>query len=195
MRSTPEPDATELVSVDDVEPGARGGDAARSELTTPLGTTDVAINHYWLGPDERAAGLHAHADQEEVFLVVDGAATFETLDGEVVVDEDAAIRFAPGELHSGAIAIGSPVTVLALGAPPDSEDVRIPLPCPECGRDDGRAGPAADGETPVLVCPNCGAEADATCSTWGDDDVHAELAEDGDTPVGVCRSCGAVANG
>lgn len=185
----------ELVSVDDVAPDALGGDADRRGLTDPLGTTDLAVNHYRLEPGERAAGLHAHADQEEAFLVVDGAATFETLAGEVAVAENEAIRFAPGEFHSGVIATDSPVAAIALGAPRDTEDVRVPLPCPECGRDDRRVGLAEDGETPVLVCADCDAEAEATCSACGSDDMYATLAEGGEAPVGVCRSCGAVADG
>lgn len=183
----------ERVDVDDVEPGAAGGDAARRGLSDPLDTSAVEINHYRLEPGDRSSGLHAHLDQEEVFLVIEGAATFETLAGEVTVGREGAIRFAPGEFHSGANAVDGAVEVYALGVPSDSQDVRIPLPCPECGRDDRRPGLAADGETPVLVCPDCGAETDATCPACGSVEMRAVLADDGVTPVAVCMDCGAEA--
>ena len=180
----------ERVSVDDVPPDVAEGDADRRSLTGPLGASHVAINHIRLAPDERASGLHTHLDQEELFVVLDGRATFETLADEVVVEAAEAVRFAAGEYHSGAIAEGAPVAVLALGAPEASEEIRIPLSCPECGHDARRPGLAAD-EVPVLVCPECDTEADATCPDCGSADVQAVLADDG-APVGVCRDCGEV---
>ena len=194
LRAAPiESTAMERVSVDDVEPDRAGG-ADRHGLTDPLGATDVAINLYRLAPGERASGLHAHTDQEEVFFVVEGEATFETLDGPVVVGAGEVIRFAPGEYHSGTIAEDSAVAVYALGAPPGGGDVRVPLPCPECGHDARRPGLDEDG-TPVLICPECAAETGAECPGCGSADVQATLADDGETPVGVCQDCGALAAG
>jgi hypothetical protein len=60
-----------------------------------VGTEHVAINHYQVPAGEGLpSGLHAHYDQEEVFVVLAGEATFETLrEGEVTVGARAAIRF------------------------------------------------------------------------------------------------------
>ena len=150
----------EHVSTDDVEAGGMS-DADVRGLAGPLGTEDVAINHYTLAPGERfSGGLHTHMDQEEVFYVLSGEATFETLDGEVAVGAGEAIRFAPGEYQSGKNAGDEPVTALALGAPKDSEDVRVPQECRDCGHENMRAVPGDDGFT--LVCPECGTEVTPT---------------------------------
>jgi uncharacterized cupin superfamily protein len=69
----------ERVAVADLEATDLPDAAARRELGTALGTTDVALNHYTLAPgDALADTLHGHADQEELFVVLDGAVTFET---------------------------------------------------------------------------------------------------------------------
>ncbi|MEZ3163278.1 cupin domain-containing protein [Halorubrum sp. RMP-47] len=147
----------ERISIDEVEPSALGSDVDRRGLSDPLGATDVALNRYRLDPGERfSGGLHAHMDQEEIFVVVDGEATFETLDGDVRVGAGEAIRFAPGEFQSGKNDGDEAVVAFALGAPRDSEDVRIPQECPECGHEDMRAVPSDDGFD--LECPECGAE-------------------------------------
>lgn len=77
-------------------------------------------------------------DQEEIFVVIDGEATFETLECEVTVGKCEAIRFAPGEFQSGKNESDGELTVLAMGAPRDTEDIRIPADCPECQHDDLR---------------------------------------------------------
>jgi len=147
----------EKISIQDVEPGAFGRDIDRRGLSEPLETGDVAINRYRLDPGERfSGGMHAHMDQEEVFIIVEGEATFETMDGEVTVGENEAIRFAPGEFQSGKNDSDGDVVAFALGAPRDSEDVRIPQDCPECGHDNLRAIPGEDGFD--LQCPECGTE-------------------------------------
>lgn len=147
----------ERVSIDDVEPNAVGSDIDRRGLSDPLGTSDVAINRYRLDPGERLTGaMHAHMDQEEVFVVVGGEATFETMDGEVSVEKDEAIRFAPGEYQSGRNAGEEELVVVAIGAPRDSEDIRVPQECQDCGHENMRAIPGEDGIE--LRCPECGAE-------------------------------------
>jgi len=138
------------------------GPAGSLGLSDPLGTTDFAINHYSLDPGEEfSGGLHTHLDQEEVFYVVSGTATFEYAGeplGEtetVEVGPDEAVRFAPGEYQTGQNEGDEPVEALAFGAPKESEDVRVPGPCSECGEEalqltfeDGEMGTA---------CPECGA--------------------------------------
>ena len=101
------------------------------------------------------------------------------------------VRFGPGEFQSGKNESDGAVVAYALGAPRDGGDVRIPLACPVCGHGDVRPTVAEDGETPVLFCPDCGAESEATCSECGGDEMLAVLDGEGETPVGVCRNCGA----
>ena len=150
----------EHVSIDDVEPDAFGSEIDRRGLAGPLGASDVALNRYRLQPGERFSdGLHAHMDQEEIFVVIEGTATFETLDGDVTVDAGDAVRFAPGEFQSGKNDGDGEVVAFALGAPRDSEDVRIPQECPECGHENMRAIPGDDGF--ALRCPECEAELEA----------------------------------
>jgi len=146
----------EKLSVDDVEPGGMGA-ADRRGLSEPLDTSDLAINYYHLQPGEGfSGGLHAHMDQEELFFIIDGEATFELPDETVTVGEREAIRFAPGEFQRGSNESDSDLTALALGAPRDSEDVRVPQPCPEGDSDDMRIR-FGEGEM-TLVCPECGTE-------------------------------------
>lgn len=147
----------EKVSINEVEPNALGSDIDRRGLSDPLGTEDFAINRYQLAPGERfSGGMHAHMDQEEVFVIVEGEATFETIDGKVTVEDGEAIRFAPGEFQTGRNDSDSEIIVFAMGAPRDSEDIRIRQDCPECGHDNMRAIPGDDAFD--LQCPKCGAE-------------------------------------
>jgi uncharacterized cupin superfamily protein len=147
----------EHVDGDAVTPDEIGVESERRRLAGPLGATDVALNRYRLAPGEGfPGGLHAHADQEEVFLVLSGEAVFETLDGEVVVAEGEAVRFGPGEFQTGRNGGDGELVALAIGAPRDSEDVRVPLSCPDCDHDDLRPTPGEAGV--VLVCPECGGE-------------------------------------
>jgi mannose-6-phosphate isomerase-like protein (cupin superfamily) len=152
----------EHVSIDDIEPSAIERDIDRRKLADPLNTSHLTLNHYILEPSERfAESLHAHMDQEEVFVILEGEATFELSDGEITVGENEAIRFAPGEFQSGRNDSADKVVALALGAPRDSGDVRIAripgigeIACPECGRGAMRI----PNEGTDLTCPDCGAE-------------------------------------
>ncbi len=152
----------ERVSFENIDPEPEDGGGERRSLTDSLGTEHVSINRYVLEPGERFSGsVHAHMDQEEVFLVLGGEATFETPEGEVGVCEGEAIRFAPGEFQSGRNDGGRRVETIALGAPRDSEDVRISripvldadVSCPGCGKGEMRIAREEDVE---LVCPDCG---------------------------------------
>ncbi|ELY92980.1 hypothetical protein C483_06610 [Natrialba hulunbeirensis JCM 10989] len=166
----------------------------RRDLAAPLGTDHLAITHYVLESGERFSGsVHAHMDQEEVFVVLEGEVTFEVVrvDGEhdeqdeqngldehdeydeqderdetdgveLTVAEREAIRFAPGEFQSGRNDGDERVVALALGAPRDSDDVRITripvlddrdVSCPDCDHDHLRIGREGEAE---LICPECG---------------------------------------
>jgi mannose-6-phosphate isomerase-like protein (cupin superfamily) len=152
----------EHVSIDDVEPSATERGIDRRKLAGPLDTSNLAINRYVLEPGEQfAESLHAHMDQEEVFVVLKGEVTFELRDSGVTIGEDDVVRFAPGEFQLGKNDSEGRVVALALGAPCDSKDVRIAripgigeIACPECGRNDMRI----PNEGIDLICPDCGAE-------------------------------------
>ena len=161
---------------------------SRRGLGDALGTEAVAINHYAVPPGGRLAGLHAHSDQEEVFLVLSGAVGFETLDGRSRVAEGDAVRFPPGEFQSCRNPTDREAVVLALGAPPESDDLRVPVGCGECDNDEHRLT-FPDGEE-VLVCSDYGAKTEPECPACGGDALRVVLGES-DRPVERCLDCGA----
>ena len=175
------------VSVEAVDPAVVEG-VSRRGLGDALGTEAVAVNHYTVPPGGRLAGLHAHADQAETFVVLSGAVGFETLDGRVRVAEGEALRFAPGEFQSCRNPTDREATVLALGAPPESDDLRVPVGCGECDSDEHRLT-FPDGEE-LLICPDCGAETEPKCPGCGGNALRVVLGED-DDPVERCLDCGA----
>ncbi|MFC7075070.1 cupin domain-containing protein [Haloarcula halophila] len=151
------------VSADEIEPQSMGADIDRRALAEPLGATDVAINRYVLDPGEAfSGGLHAHLDQEELFYVIEGTATFEYRTdpaGEsetVTVGPDEGVRFAPGDYQQGRNESDERVVALALGAPKTTTESRVVQPCPDCDSDVLSLEPAEDGF--LLVCPDCGTE-------------------------------------
>ncbi|EMA33231.1 cupin domain-containing protein [Halobiforma nitratireducens] len=177
----------ERISIGDLpaEPYDENLHTDRRELTEPLSLEGVSMVQYTLEPGERFSGAaHAHPDQEEVFVVLEGEATFEVGraaddDGpqRVTIEENEALRFAPGEFQTGWNDGDDRLVALALGAPRETGDVlidRIPVldaavACPDCGRDTMRivsAGDDADtdaddqdrdgDEDGGLECPDCG---------------------------------------
>ncbi|AFZ73445.1 cupin domain-containing protein [Natronobacterium gregoryi] len=157
------------LSIDDLEPEPYDEDlhTDRRDLTEPLSLEGVSVVQYALEPGERFSGAaHAHPDQEEVFVVLSGEATFEVGreaddDGPrtVRIGESEAVRFAPGEFQTGWNDADERLVALAFGAPRDSTDIRIDripvlgesVTCPDCGHDHMRIGDEG------LVCPDCGA--------------------------------------
>lgn len=157
----------ERVAVEALDPSHPASDVDRRGLTDPLDADDLALNYYALDPGEASSGgLHTHYDQEEVFYVMEGTATFETMadptaDAETVeVSAGEAVRFAPGEFQQGRNESDERVTALALGAPTPSMDVRVPTSrtdCPACDDADTLAVEMSD-EATILRCPECGTE-------------------------------------
>jgi uncharacterized cupin superfamily protein len=147
----------ERIDIDDVDSAFLGDqDVDRRGLTDHLNASDLAINYYRLEPGEAfSGGMHTHLDQEEVFYVVDGTATFETPDDELEVGPHEAIRFAPGDYQQGRNESDDDVIALALGAPQNSTDVRVPTECRECGESDSMRFRMQEDGT-ALECPECG---------------------------------------
>ena len=177
----------EKLRIEDVEVSVLSEGSHRRDLSERLATTDVAINHYSLASGEEfPGGLHAHMDQEELFLVIEGEATFETMDGEVVVGEGEVVRFEPGEFQSGANESDGLLEVFALGAPRETEDIRIPAECPECSHANLRLD--TDSEV-TFRCPSCDAEqTPRDCPECGHPSLRFTLDESNQVIV-RCRGC------
>ncbi|MFB6360064.1 MAG: cupin domain-containing protein [Halobacteriales archaeon] len=181
----------ERVALEDVDPTAFGQGVFRRALSEPLATEAMAVNHYRVPPgEELPSGLHTHLDQEELFLVLAGEATFETLQASAVtVEAGAAIRFAPGDYQSGRNDGAVELELVAIGAPRRTADTRVPFDCPACGVRGLRLDAGDDGL--VFTCPACaGVQQPAPCPACDADDLRATLAETGE-PVTACRNCGA----
>jgi len=139
-------------------------ESTRRQLGMVLNTSDISINHYVVGPGESfSSGLHRHNDQEELFYVVDGEATFDvgTEREPVTVGAGEVVRFEPGEFQEGYNDGDEPVEGLAIGAPKGTEDIDFYIECADCGTEtvhdfdpretDGRV-------VAVRTCGECGAE-------------------------------------
>jgi len=149
----------ERVSLNEVDRWMSPAQSKRS-LSNALGAEHLAVNHYILEPGESFGfGYHRHADQEELFYVLEGTATFETEEGDVTVSAEEAIRFAPGEWQLGRNETDERVVALALGAPADTGETDILRTCPDCGkRQPVRIEPTNDRDALVAICEECGAE-------------------------------------
>jgi uncharacterized cupin superfamily protein len=134
--------------------------SAKRPLSNALGAEDVTINHYELAPGESFAfGYHRHADQEEIFHVLEGVATFETEDGDVEVSAGEAVRFAPGEWQQGTNEDDERVVALAIGAPAEMGETTILRACPDCGgRTEQEIQPTEEKDALVTLCLDCGGE-------------------------------------
>ncbi|MFB6084355.1 MAG: cupin domain-containing protein [Halorientalis sp.] len=142
------------VSLDELENHPRVADVQK-HATEPLNLGDMALNYYELEPgDSFSGGMHTHTNQEEVFLVLEGTATFETKDGAVEVGEEEIVRFAPGEYQEGKNESDDRVRAVAMGAPQEDGETRSALPCQECGAEYHVVEVQPDGVE--LTCPDCG---------------------------------------
>lgn len=147
----------EHVDINAIEPPAvRPG---RRDLSDALGTTDVAVVHFDLEPGQAFSGaLHAHAAQEEAFVVLEGTATFELEDGQRTVGAGEAVRFAPGEFQRGYNAGEEPVRAVVIGAPrvtPEESPITALVDCASCDDRTPHESALSDGGF-VRICRNCG---------------------------------------
>jgi uncharacterized cupin superfamily protein len=137
----------------------------RKPISSVLGTTDFAMNYFELESGESfSGGIHTHHDQEEVFYIQEGTATFERgPEGEkepVEVGPREAIRFSPGEFQCGHNRDDETVVGLALGAPGamhDWDELESIVYCPECEEETGHSI-ALEGGQFDLTCNECGYE-------------------------------------
>jgi uncharacterized cupin superfamily protein len=146
-------------SLDEMDDRMGPADVIRP-LTDALGLADLAMNYYELAPgDSFAYGFHAHAEQEEVFFVQEGTATFETDEGDVEVSAGELVRFGPGEFQRGVNRGDERVVALAIGAPQAAGETTVLRDCEDCG---GRTPQdielTDDHDAVVTVCVECGAE-------------------------------------
>lgn len=135
----------EKVRIDDIEPRAPPdeniptGAMATSigdvrPLSEALGTTGLSINYFELEPGESFAhSAHRHHNQEEIFYIMSGTATFETEDGDVTVDPGELLRIPPMTFQFGVNRGAETVTAITLGAPREYEGKNHYLiHCAEC---------------------------------------------------------------
>ena len=154
------------ITIDDVEIETSPLEvhSVRRPVSRALGATDFAMNYFELEPGESfSGGLHTHHDQEEVFYVQDGTATFEVgpdrEEQEVAAGE--CIRFAPGEFQVGTNNSEDLIIGFALGAPKashDFEEIESIVPCRECSEETAHGLDLTDTGIFRFVCEECGNE-------------------------------------
>lgn len=141
----------------------------RKPVSDALGTTDFAMTYHVLEPGDAFSGaLHTHHDQEEVFYILEGTATFEVgkTREQVEVSADEFLRFAPGEFQHGYNATDERVVGFAFGAPGAEHDwaqVEALVECRDCGEETVHANEPVEtdswqAETLTLrvTCSECG---------------------------------------
>lgn len=147
------------VQLDDTDSQTRPGEVF-TPLSDALDTTGLAINYYEEAPGE-SIGLcyHRHHEQEEVFYVLSGTATFETETGDVAVGPNELIRFEPGEWQQGTNREDERLRVLALGAPREQGLTDLRRECEACGeRTPAEETVDQTDEALVFSCKVCGTE-------------------------------------
>ncbi|QSW98969.1 cupin domain-containing protein [Haloterrigena alkaliphila] len=160
----------EKITIDDVEIQTNPMDvhSVRRPVSRAAGFTDFAMNYFELEPGESfSGGLHTHHDQEEVFYVQEGTATFELRTDadaeteEFTVDAGEVIRFAPGEFQHGynESDADEPVVGFAFGAPKSRHDwdqIESLLYCRECEDEVGHGLELTDDGNFRMTCTECG---------------------------------------
>jgi len=146
----------EKVTMTAVEQAYLSGTHERRDVSEALGAEHVTVMHYEVPPGDVLSGAyHTHNEQEELFLVLEGTATFMTEDGDVEVEAGEAIRFAPGEFQHGYNDADEPLVAVALGAPPGMENSETVFVCTGCEQRARHDIVINDG-APVTECQACG---------------------------------------
>jgi uncharacterized cupin superfamily protein len=159
----------EKVAIEDIEPqspedenipdGAMANSIGDARLLSEaLGTTGLAINYYELEPGESFAhSSHRHSNQEEVFYIQSGTATFRTETGDTTVDAGEILRVPPGTFQFGINDEDEPVTAITLGAPREyEEDTQYLIDCAECGERTPQVFELLDDQNEFIArCTDC----------------------------------------
>lgn len=159
------------VAIDDVdvELSPLGVHSVRKPVSDELGTEHFAMNYLELEPgDSFSGGLHTHHDQEEVFYVLEGTATFDVADEPdrdatetVTVSAGEVVRFPPGQYQEGYNEGDETAVALAIGAPSSRHEwdaIESVARCPDCGEDTGHSLWITDEGEFELTCKECGTE-------------------------------------
>ena len=155
----------EHVTIDDVENERSPLEvhSVRRPVSRALGTDHVAMNYFELESGESfSGGRHTHHDQEEVFYVESGTATFQVGragETEIEVAAGELIRFAPGEFQEGRNLGTERVVDWAIGAPGathDWDEIESILPCRTCGEETSHGLALTDDGSFELTCAACG---------------------------------------
>jgi len=167
------------VAIEDVEtvPHFMGANTTRRPLSRAIEEMGFATTYFELDAGEAfSGGLHTHHDQEELFYVLEGVATFEVREQpggrseSIDVNASEAIHFGREDVYqTGGNESEKPVVGIAIGVPGarhDWEGVEAVLDCGECGQETahsivpaGEATRMPDAEEIVVTCRECGTEA------------------------------------
>ncbi|SEH14608.1 Cupin domain-containing protein [Natronorubrum sediminis] len=151
----------EKVAIDEVDtqPNPMDVHSIRRPISQALEFSDFAMNYFELEPDESfSGGYHTHYDQEEVFYVEDGEATFETEDGDVAVGAGEVIRFGPGEFQHGYNDGDETVVGFAFGAPGakhDWDEIESMVYCRACEETVAHGVNLTDAGAFEMRCTDC----------------------------------------
>lgn len=135
----------------------------KKNVSDAVGASNVAVNVYSALPGESISlGYHRHAEQEEIFYVIEGTIAFETEQGGFWIETGEAFFVPTNAPHRCRAAGDEMARVIAIGSPRASEDLVFSEWCPECSHDTDRDREylTEDVETIVLRCTECGAETD-----------------------------------
>lgn len=156
----------EKVTIDDVpiQNSPLGVHSERRPVSSVLGTESFAMNFFRLQSGESfSGGLHTHHDQEEVFYVEEGTATFTVgaapdERSEIEVESGELVRFDPGEFQRGDNTGDEELVGWALGAPKSRHDwdaLESIVPCRECGEQLPHATTLTDEGRFRMTCTEC----------------------------------------
>jgi len=163
-------------SLDDVErvPHFMGVNSHRKPLARALDGLGFAVTYFELDPGESfSGGLHTHTDQEELFVVLEGDATWETraepggATETFTVGADEAVHFeADGVYQQGRNESDGVVRGFGVGVPGARHDwagVRSLVDCGTCGRETvyafrDHADASPDPADLTAACTACGTE-------------------------------------
>jgi len=112
--------------VEDMAPKFDMGDGIEAHFARkPLNLEKSGLSYFNLGPGYRLGFGHIHSDQEEIYLVISGAARIKLDDKEVELGPLDAVRIPPGTMRSMG---GGPdgAELIAFGAPDtDNKDIEM----------------------------------------------------------------------